>query len=165
MFDLGLYMLIAQFADQLYQHSQNSILAFKVDSNFAYVQWWLFPGLCCQKKQQTHVTNRLAQQQDCPIIQATEKKRQKIPDWSQVITQTPDTHPKFQGQEFPAPTLYHPLEAYCKGLAACAMPAKCSAVLCCITLCAPHYACRYMGKVQQCLLGQQYFGIGCLDWY
>ena len=33
--DLGLYMLNAQFADQLYQHIQNSILAFKVESNFA----------------------------------------------------------------------------------------------------------------------------------
>ena len=53
----------------------------------------------------------------------------------------------------------------CKGLAACAMPAQCSAALCCVTLCAPHCACRHMGKVQQCLLGQQYFGIGCLDWY
>ena len=35
----------------------------------------------------------------------------------------------------------------CKGLAACAMPAQCSAMICCVTLCAPHYACRYMGKV------------------
>ena len=53
----------------------------------------------------------------------------------------------------------------CKGLAACAMPVQCSAVLCCVTLCAPHCACRHMSKVQQCLLGQQYFGIGYLDWY
>ena len=53
----------------------------------------------------------------------------------------------------------------CKGLAACATPAQCSTALYCITLCAPHCACRHMGKVQQCLLGQQYFGIGCLDWY
>ena len=36
----------------------------------------------------------------------------------------------------------------CKGLAACAMPAQCSATLCCVTLCAPHCACRHMGKVQ-----------------
>ena len=42
----------------------------------------------------------------------------------------------------------------CKGLAACAMPAQHSAVLCCVTLCAPHCACRHMRKVQQCLLGQ-----------
>ena len=53
----------------------------------------------------------------------------------------------------------------CRGLAARAMPAQCNAVLCCVTLCAPHCACRHMGKVQQCLMGQQYFGIGFLDWY
>ena len=53
----------------------------------------------------------------------------------------------------------------CKGLTACAMPAQHSAALCCVTLCVPHCACRHMGKVQQCLLGQQHFGIGCLDCY
>ena len=42
----------------------------------------------------------------------------------------------------------------CKGLADYATPAYCSAALCCITLCAPHRACRHMGKVQQCLLGE-----------
>ena len=41
----------------------------------------------------------------------------------------------------------------CKVLAACAMPAQCSAVLYCVTLCVPHCACRHMGKVKQCLLG------------
>ena len=40
-----------------------------------------------------------------------------------------------------------------KGLAARAMSAKHSAVLCCVTLCVPYCACRYMGKVKQCLLG------------
>ena len=54
---------------------------------------------------------------------------------------------------------------YSKGLAARVMPEQRSGTLCCISLCAPHCACRHMGKVQQCLLGQQYFGIGCLDLY
>ena len=53
----------------------------------------------------------------------------------------------------------------CKGFIAYAMAAQPSAELCYVTLCAPHCACRHIGKVQQCLLGQQYFGIGCLDWY
>ena len=60
---------------------------------------------------------------------------------------------------------YHHSNTLCKGLAACAMPAQRSATLCCVTLCAPHCACRHTGKVQQCLLGQQHFGIGYLDWY
>ena len=41
-----------------------------------YVQWWPSHGLCYQKKQQTHGTNKWARKQDFPEFQVTEMKKQ-----------------------------------------------------------------------------------------